>query len=184
MNEYVQAKQGDFDKAMGFFQKDIKSLRTGRANPAMLDNIYVEAYGTKALINALANINVSDKASIVISPWDKNILKDLEKGLLLADLGISIVNEGDKLRLSMPPLTEENRRELVKKLGQKMEAARIEFRKLRDEIKTKIEKAFDAKEISEDDKFRFIKELDEEITKYNAKIKEIKDVKEQEIMTI
>jgi len=184
MNQYVQAKNEDFEKAIEFFKKDIKSLRTGRANPAMLDNVYVEAYGAKALINTLANINVSDKASIVISPWDKNVLKDVEKGLLAAELGVSIVNEGDKLRVSMPPLTEENRKDLIKKLGQKMESVRIELRKVRDDVKTKLEAAFDAKELSEDDKFRFIKELDEETTKYNNQVKEIKDEKEKDVMTI
>jgi ribosome recycling factor len=184
MNQYVQAKQENFTKAIEFFKKDILSLRTGRANPSMLDNVYVDAYGAKVLINTLANINVSDKASIIIAPWDKSILKDIEHGIVAAELGISVVNEGDKIRLSMPPLTEENRKDLVKKLGIKMESARIELRKVRDEIKTDIERAFEAKEMSEDDKFRFVKELDEETSKFNSEVKEIKEVKEKDILTI
>jgi len=184
MNQYLVAKQADFVKIIDFFKKDIASLRTGRANPAILDGVQVEAYGAKTLLNGLASINVPEARSIVITPWDKNITKDIEKAIVAANLGLAITNEGDKIRAIISPLTEENRRELVKKLNEKMEAIRISLRQARDEIKEAIEKAFKNKDISEDNKFRFIKELDEEISKQNDKIKEIRDKKEEEIMTI
>ncbi|MBU0637143.1 MAG: ribosome recycling factor [Patescibacteria group bacterium] len=184
MNKHIQAKQVEFDKVIDFFKKDISNLRTGRANPTILDNIQVEAYGARTLLAGLASISVLEARSLVITPWDKNTIKDVERALVMANLGLSIINEGDKIRIVISPLTEENRRELVKKLNEKMETARISLRQVRDEIKEIIETAFKNKEDSEDDKFRFIKELDEEISKQNSRIKEIRDKKEEEIMTI
>lgn len=184
MNQYVSQKQEEFEKIKDFFKKEIGTLRTGRANPAMLDGVSVEAYGARSPLNTLANINVGDATSVTVAPWDKSVIKDIEKAIVEADLGLGIVNEGDKIRLTVPSLTEENRKELVKKANTKLEMARIEIRKLRDDIKTAIEQAFEDKEIAEDDKFRYVKELDEIVTKRNEELKELKDKKEKEIMTI
>ncbi|MBI4812399.1 ribosome recycling factor [Candidatus Falkowbacteria bacterium] len=184
MNKYIQAKQGEFAKAIDFFKKEIAHLRTGRANPAILDGVLAEAYGTKTLLNGLASITVSDARSLAVAPWDKNIIKDIEKAVAAANLGLRIVNEGDKLRLSVPIMTEENRRNLVKKLNEKMEEARIALRQARDGTKEDIERGEKNKEINEDDKFRFIKELDEEVRKKNEELEGIRKKKEEEIMTI
>ena len=184
MNKYIQAKQTDFGKIIDFFKKDISVLRTGRANPSILDGIAVDAYGTKTALVGLASVSVPEARSMVITPWDKNIIKEIEKAIAAAALGINPVNEGDKIRLIVPQLTEENRKDLVKKLSEKMENSRVSLRQIRDEIKESIEEAFSAKEISEDDKFRFIKELDEETSRQNDGLKKIKDKKEEEIMTI
>ena len=184
MNEYITTKEGEFIKAIDFFKKEIASIRTGRANPNILEGIQVDAYGAKTPINGVASVNVEDGQSISISPWDKNVIKEIEKALVDADLGVSVTNEGDKIRLVMPKMTEENRIGLVKKLNEKQESARIAIRQTREEIKNSIEQAEKDKEISEDDKFRFIKELDEETGKQNDALKEIRDKKEAEIMTI
>ncbi|MEI6379061.1 MAG: ribosome recycling factor [Candidatus Falkowbacteria bacterium] len=184
MNKYIIDHQEAFTKTLDFFHKDIATLRTGRANPAILDSVQVEAYGTWNPLNALGNISVSDASSLIIAPWDKSVAKDIEKAIVAADLGLSVVNEGDKLRLSVPQLTEENRKELVKKLNVKMEAARVELRQVRDQVKNIIEAAFADKEVSEDDKFRFLKELEDVVSKKNDEIKEMRDKKEKDIMTI
>lgn len=184
MNKYIQAKQADFTKTLDFFKKDIAGLRTGRANPSILDGILVEAYGTKTPLVGLASVTVPEARSIVITPWDKTIAKEIEKAVTAANLGINPVNEGAQIRLVVPQLTEENRKELVKKLSEKMETSRISLRGARDEVKDAIEEAFKNKELSEDDKFRFIKELDEEIARQNDALKSLKDKKEEEIMTI
>lgn len=184
MNQYIKTKQADFIKAIDFFKKDIASLRTGRANPVILDGLYVEAYGVKTALVSLASISVPEARSIVITPWDKTIAKDIEKAVATANLGLSSVNEGDKIRLVVPQLTEENRKELVKKLSEKMETARVALRQVRDQIKESIEAAFLNKAINEDDKFRFFKELDEETARQNDELKKIKEKKEEEIMTI
>lgn len=184
MNQYIQAKQGEFIKAIDFFKKEIASLRTGRANPALLDGVRAEAYGAKMSLNGLASITVADARSMVVAPWDKSVIKDIEKAIVEADLGFGVINEGDKIRLTVPVMTEENRKKLVKKLNEKTEEARISFRQVRDEIKSGIEKAFVGKAVSEDDKFKFIKELDEEARKRNDELEQVRKKKEEDILTI
>jgi len=184
MNQFIAAKQTEFTGAIDFFKKDIATLRTGRANPALLENVAAEAYGVKTPLNGLANIAVSDARSMTIAPWDKSILKEIEKALIEANLGMGIVNEGDKIRVTIPQMTEENRKELVKKVNERQEKAKISVRQIREEIKQAIEAAAKDKEISEDDKFAFIEELDTVVNKYNTEIKELRDKKETEIMEI
>lgn len=184
MNKYIQAKQGDFTRVSERFRKEISALRTGRANPGVLDNVRIEAYGTLTPLSSLASVSVSDARSMVVAPWDKSIMKDVEKSIIEAGLGFGVVNEGDKIRLTLPMMTEENRRELVKKLNEMMEDSRVGVRQIRDEVKNSIEASEKAKEISEDDKFRFLKELEDEVKKQNDDIKAIRDKKEEDIMTI
>lgn len=184
MNKHIQAKHSELKNVIEFFKKDIANLRTGRANPAMFDGVAISAYGVKTPISGLASITVSDSRSLVISPWDKSVLKDLERGIVEASLGVGVVNEGDKIRITIPLMTEENRKELVKKLNEKMEKSRIALRQIRDEIKNNIEGALDKKEISEDERFKSVAELDEEIRKLNDEIKDIREQKEKDIMTI
>ncbi|KKR21157.1 MAG: Ribosome recycling factor [Parcubacteria group bacterium GW2011_GWE2_39_37] len=184
MNKFVQEKQEGFIKSIEFFVKEISTLRVGRANPSLLDGVFVTAYGVKTPLNGLASVSVTDARSMVISPWDKSVIKDIEKSIVEADLGLGVVNEGDKIRISLPIMTEENRKNLVKKLNEKMEEARIAVRKVRDEIKSAIEQAETDKEISEDEKYQFIRELEEEVAKKNEEIKKLKEKKEEDIMTI
>ena len=184
MNKFINAKQEEINKAVEHFKKEIASLRTGRANPVILEGIQPEAYGVRTPINGLASITVQDGQSIVIAPWDKSVSKEIEKAIVAADLGLGVVNEGDKIRLTVPLMTEENRRDLVKKLNERMEKTKISIRQIRDEIKNDIAGAEEKKEIAEDDKFRFIKELEEFINKTNEELKNIRDKKEEEIMTI
>ncbi len=184
MNIYIQNKKEDFDNVIEFFKKDIANIKVGRANPSVFDSVFVEAYGVKNPMNAVANISVSDARSMILSPFDKNVSKDIEKAIIEANLGLAVVNEGDRIRVSVPQMTEENRLDSVKILNEKQEKAKISARKWRDDVKTEIEAAFTAKEFGEDDKFRFIKELDEETTKLNDEIKIIRDRKEKEIMDI
>lgn len=184
MNDYVKAIEGDLEKAVEFFRKDIAQLRTGRAHPSMLDGIAIDVYGARTPLIGLATISISDSRSLTVAPWDKSLLKTLEKAINDASLGFSVSNEGDRLRLVVPQMTEEIRREMVKKLNEKMETARISARQTRDEAKGSIEAAFADKEVTEDDKFRFLKELDEAITATNDRIKEVREAKEKEIMTI
>lgn len=184
MNLYVQNNQEELNKATEYFKKDISSLRTGRANASVLDNVFVDAYEAKNPLSSVASISVADARCLLIAPWDKSISKNIEKALVEADLGLSIVNEGDKIRATVPMMTEENRRDLVKTLNEKTEKAKVSIRQLRDEIKASIEEAAGAKEFGEDDKFRYIREMEDVIAKKNDEIKEIRDKKEKDIMTI
>ena len=184
MNQYLQAKKEEFAKVVDFFKKEIGSLRTGRASSAMLDNVQVEAYGIKNQLVSVASVSVSDARSIVISPWDKSVIKDVEKALVEADLGLGIVNEGDKIRLTVPVMTEENRKNLVKKLNEMMEGSRVSVRQVREAVKKSIEAAEEDGSIGDDEAERFSEELEAEVKKINDELKAVRDKKEQEIMTI
>ena len=184
MNEYLEKKQVDFSKAIDFFKSEIATIRTGRANPAMLDGVKAEAYGVLNPLNTMANITVSDARNILVTPFDKSVIKNVEKAIIDANLGVGVINDGDKVRLTIPPLTEENRIEMVKRLNEKMEKTRINLRQARDGVKNMIEGAYDEKNISEDDKFRFMRELDEFSAKKNEELKNIRDRKEKDVMEI
>jgi len=174
----------DFDKAIEHFISDIATLKTGRANPAILDLIKVESYGTFMPINQLASIAVPEPRSILIQPWDKSIVNNIDKAIRESDLGLSSINEGDKIRIVIPQMTEEARKEIVKSLHKKMEEARIAIRSARDEIKEEILEAEKNKEFGEDEKYDLIEKLDKTTGDYNDKIKEAGEKKEKEIMTV
>lgn len=184
MNQYIQEHKGELDNVIDYFRTDISSIRTGRANPAMLDSVQVESYGTKVPLQQVGTINVVDAHCMTVTPWDKNALKDVEKGITEADLGISPVNEGDKIRITIPQPTEEDRKNRVKKLNEKLEEARVKLRSVRGEIKTDIEKAEKNKDITEDDKARFLKEMEAEVKRYGEQLEDMREKKEKEIMTI
>jgi ribosome recycling factor len=176
--------QPEFVKVINHFRQDIATLKTGRANPAIFDGVRVESYGAMMPLNQLASISVPEARSIIIAPWDKNVLKDIERALRESDLNLNPVNEGDKIRISIPAMTEESRRGIVKILNQKMEQARIAIRGVRDDIKEQILEAEKNKEFGEDMKYQLIEDLDKVTTNFNDEIKTIGEEKEQEIMTI
>jgi ribosome recycling factor len=184
MNQFLVAKKEEFYKAVEFYKKDIGSLRTGRANTTVLEGVMVEAYGAKTPLVAVANVVVADARSIIVSPWDRNVIKEVEKSIIEADLGLGVVNEGDKIRITIPAMTEENRKDLVKRLNEKTEQAKVSVRQTREAVKSAIEKAEKDKAISEDDRFRFMEELEEEVKKVNEELKAIREKKEKDVMTI
>ncbi|MEK7072065.1 MAG: ribosome recycling factor, partial [Patescibacteria group bacterium] len=141
----------DFNKAIDHFVSDISTLKTGRANPAVLDLIKVEVYGTFVPINQVASVSVPEARSIIIQPWDKGVINDIDKAIRESDLGLSSVNEGDKIRIVIPQMTEESRKEIVKNLNKKIEDARIAIRGVRDEIKEEILAAEKNKDFGEDE---------------------------------
>jgi len=173
-----------FDKAIEHLKSDITSLRTGRATPALVEDIVVEAYGTKQPVKSLASISVQDAKTLVVEPWDKSILQQIDVAISRSQLGINPVNDGKLIRLPLPDLTQERRMELIKVLSQKLEQARIAVRKIREEMRDDIDKAEKIKEISEDEKFKLQEELDKKVKDYNEEIKTIGEDKEKEINTI
>ena len=184
MNNFLESHKEDFAKAVEHLKGELSSLRTGRANASLVENILVEAYGVKTPIRGLANITVPDPKTLVIEPWDKSVIKDMEKAIQMANTGINPVNEGTKIRLSMPQMTEENRKDMIKILGQKLEQARISLRNVRETVKDEIAKAEKDKKIGEDEKFRFQAELEEFVKEKNEEVKVIGEKKEKELMTI
>ena len=184
MNTFIQSKYNEYAKVIEFFEQSIKSLRTGRANAALLDGVMVNAYGSKSPLSAVAGISVEDARSMTITPWDKGVMKEIEKAVVDANLGVGAVNEGEKIRVTIPMMTEENRKNLVKQLHEKLEQTRINIRHVRDEIKKSIESAAKEKTISEDEKFRFLEELEEETHQFTQKAQEISEKKTEDIMRV
>ena len=184
MEQFLDNYKPDFEKSVGILSEALTTLRVGRANPIMVENIMVEAYGAQAPLKQMASITVPEARTILVTPWDKAIIKDIAKAIELANIGISPVNEGAQLRLTVPALTEESRKELVKSIGEKMEKTRIAIRQIRDKAKDNIVKQEKNKQLTEDDKYDLQKKLDELVKDYNEKIKAMGDKKEQEIMTL
>jgi len=180
IDEHKPALQGVIDH----LKHDISTLRTGRATPALVEDVVVIAYGTKQPLKAVASISVLDAKTIAIEPWDKSIVKDIESALHSSPLGISPVNDGKMIRLPLPELTSERRQELIKVLHQKLEHARIGVRKAREDARKDIDKAADAGAISEDEKFTFQDQLELVVKEYNELIKTIGAEKEIEIQKV
>ena len=180
----LDEEKSEFEKSLQYLKNDLATIRTGRANPEMVENILVESYGTKTALKQLASITVPEARTILIQPWDKNIIKDIEKAIVNAQLGISPTAEGSNIRLTIPALTEESRREFVRVINNKAEKARVAIRQVRDRIKEGIVKEEKEKNITEDDKYDLIKDLDELTREYNEKIKELAKTKENEVMSL
>ena len=162
----------------------LSELRTGRASPALVENIPVESYGSESPLKAVAAISVPEARQILIKPWDKNMLQPIQKAIQASNIGLNPVTDQDTIRLSIPPLTEERRKDLVKISKQRGEEARIAVRKAREEEMKSIEADEKSGAISESDKFRMKSEVQKVIDEYNAKIDTISHDKEKEVMTI
>ncbi len=184
MNIYLEQKQEEFQKVIDFFKKEISKLRVGRASAAILEGVFVEVYGTRMPVQGVANINIQDSKNMTVEPWDKSVLKEVEKAISDAQLGVNINDDGEKIRITLPQITEETRKELTKKLNEKLEQARISVRQVREEVKKEIEEAEKNKDITEDDRYDFIEELDKEVDRVNNELKDIRDKKEEDIMTV
>ena len=183
-NVYIEQKKSELDKAIEHFKKELSSLRSGRAQTAIVENVNVEAYGSFTPLKQLASISIPDAKSIYIEPWDKSVIKAVEKALTASNLGLSIVNTGEKVIAQVPLMTEENRKRLIKVIGEKAEEAKISLRQTRDEMKEAILAAEKNKDITQDDRYQFLADLDNYIGDYNKKVEELSADKEKEIMTI
>ncbi len=165
-------------------KKDYASLRTGRASLALLDPIHVDYYGTKTPLNQVASLGVPDPRQITIQPWDPKAIPEIEKAILKSDLGLTPSNDGKTIRLTIPPLTEERRKDLVKFAKKRLEEARVSIRNIRRDINEEIKKGEKDKKISEDESKRFLEEIQKLTDSYIEKAEEILRHKEKEIMEV
>lgn len=173
-----------FDKSLEALNKDFKRIRTGQASPQMIDHVQVEAYGVLTPLNQLAGISVPEPTQLLIKPWDKNTLRDVEKALVNADLGMAPSNDGDVIRLNVPPLSEERRKQLAAQAKESAEKARVAMRNVRrDSIKS-------IEQLGKDDKLPedAIKKAAEDVTsllkEYEGKVDEVLKAKSEAILTI
>ncbi|MGD8398644.1 MAG: ribosome recycling factor [Anaerolineae bacterium] len=171
-------------KSVDVLQDDLMSIRTGRASPALVERLPVEYYGTMTPLNQMASIAIPEPRLIVIRPWDPSALADIERAILKSDLGLTPMNDGKLIRLSIPRLTEERRRELVRVVSRRVEEARIAVRNLRRDALRDLQDFEKEKMISEDEFFRAKDEIQELTDEFIAKVDGIGERKEQEIMEI
>jgi len=173
-----------FDKVLEHFHHELSSVRTGRANPALLSTVMVESYGAKVPLQQVASITVSDAKTLTISPWDKSQLQEIEKGIIAANLGFTPGNDGNVIRINLPPLTEDRRKEMVKLVGQMAESARIGIRQIREDMVKELKRSEAAGDITKDDLAHEQKKLQDMVDDLNSQVKDGADDKEQELMTI
>lgn len=176
--------KAEVEKSQEAFKRELAKLRTGRANVAILDGVRVNYYGTSTPLNQCATLGAADARLIIVKPFDKSIIGDIEKAILQADVGITPQNDGEMIRLPIPQLNEERRRELVKQAKHRAEEARIGVRNHRRESNEMLKDLEKEKEISQDDLKRALEKVQEATNAGIAKLDEILGQKEQEILEI
>lgn len=182
IKDVLKDSETKMTKAVEALQRDLATLRTGRASAKLVDHIRADYYGTPTPIGQLANITIPDPRMITIQPWDKAALSAIEKAILKSELGLNPSTEANVIRLKIPELTEERRKDLVKIVRKKIEEGRVSVRNIRRGGVEKVREMQKAKEISEDDQKRAEKQLQEHTDKYIAKIDEVGKEKEDEVM--
>lgn len=182
--ESIEKHRANFEEATEHFQGEIEKFRTGRATPALVDYLVVDYYGTKTPMKQIASINVPEPRSLMIQPWDRGALSAIETAIRSANLGFNPMNDGVVIRIALPPLTEERRRDLVKALNQKSEEARIAVRNIREDAWKEIQGLEKDGLIGEDDRFRAKEELQEVVEEYNVRIEAMRKKKEEDMMTV
>ncbi len=178
--QYEQKMQ----QAIDFFEEDLKKIRTGRAHPDMLDSVVVKAYGSEMPLKQVANITVPEPQLLQISPFDPSQVQAIAAGVRDSGLGFNPSDDGRVVRVPVPPLTEDRRRDLVKQLGDKVEDCRIALRNIRQEAIKEARRMKDAKELSEDDVKMIEKGVDDSMRDFQSNIDEIFKSKEKEVMTV
>lgn len=172
------------EKIVAHLKEEIAPLRTGRATPALVEELTVEYYGTKTPLKAVAAISCPSPRELLIQPWDKNAIQPIESAIQNSSLGLAPITDRDAIRLSIPQLNEERRKELVKLLHRHAEDARIQVRREREDAIHDVDRKEKAKEISEDDRFRKRNEIQKAVDEANKKIEDASGAKEKEIMTV
>ena len=184
MQEHLKLYEDKMEKSLDVLLDEYASIRAGRANPHVLDRLRIDYYGTPTPIQQVGNVTVPEARMIVIQPWEKSLLKEIEKAILVSDLGINPTNDGNVIRLVFPELTEERRKDLAKDVKKKGEGAKVAIRNIRRDAMDSIKKMEKAGDISEDD----LKQGEEKIQKIPDKMIEKVDkaieTKTKEIMTV
>ena len=178
----IEEASGKMDKAIGAFERDLGRVRTGRASAALLEGINVDYYGTFMPLNQVASVAIPESRLLSIQPWDIKILGDIEKAILKSDLGLTPSNDGKIIRVNVPPLTEERRKELVKLVKKMGEECKVAIRNVRREAIERLKARKKAKEISEDDFFKLQDEVQKVTDDHIKKVEGIIADKEKEIL--
>ena len=180
LNQYEEK----MNKSIDSLANEYTTIRAGRANPHILDKITVEYYGTPTNLQSVANISVSEARTLVIQPWEASLIKEIEKAILVSDIGITPNNDGKVIRLNFPELTEERRKDLVKDVKKKGEDAKVAIRNIRRDANDMVKKQQKANEISEDEQKNAEDSIQKMTDEFVAKIDKMIEAKSKEIMTV
>ncbi len=184
MDKHAQDCTNRMQKSIDSLEKDFAKLRTGRASTALVDSIRVEYYGTPTPLNQVASVSIPDSRTISISPWDRNAFNSIEKAIMKSDLGLTPINDGRAIRINIPALTEERRKDLVKMAKKYTEEAKVAIRNVRRDVNEALKKQHTAKEISEDDLHKAQDEVQKITDNFVKKADAVLVEKEKEIMEI
>ena len=184
MQETLKDCRERMEKALQGLEKDFAKLRTGRASTTLVEDISIDYYGTSTPLNQLASLSTPDSRTIAIQPWDRNSFADIEKAIIKSDLGLNPVNDGKLIRINIPPLTEDRRKEMGKKAKKMAEDAKIVVRNIRRDENDDLKKKKNNKDLTEDEMHKGQEEVQKITDEYVEKIQETLDQKEKEIMEI
>ena len=184
IDDVIKDTEDGMKRALAAFERELAKIRTGRANLSLLDGIKVDYYGSPTPLNQVASLNVADARLITIKPWEKNLIPVIEKAIRTSDLGLNPVTDADIVRLPVPPLTQERRKELVKVVNRMTEEARVAVRGARRDGNDMLKDALKEKEISEDESKSGQKSIQDLTDKYIAKVDATGEAKEKEIMEV
>jgi ribosome recycling factor len=184
IDEILLDAEDRMEKSLASLDAAFNKIRTGRAHPNILDNIHVDYYGAETPIQQVANVTVEDARSLVITPWEKQMLSAIEKAIMTSDLGLNPSNNGDVIRVPMPALTEETRKEYTKQAKNEAENARIALRNIRRDANQHVKDLLKEKEISEDDEHKAEQDIQKITDSYIAKIEEKYNLKEADLLAI
>lgn len=184
MSQISKNVKDKMDKAIVALQNELKKIRTGRAQVSMLDNIKVNYYGTPTPLNQVAALSTPDARSFLIAPWEVSLLKEIESSIVKSDIGMTPQNDGKVIRLRVPELTEERRKDLVKNVKKVCEDSRVAIRMIRRDANDELKKALKDKAISEDENKRFTDEVQKATDDYIKKVDQFAADKEKELMTV
>jgi ribosome recycling factor len=184
MENTINQLKRELEKNSTHFKNEISTLSVGRATPSLIEDVTVDCYGVLTPLRQLATINIPDPRNILIQPWDKSQLKEIEKAINLAQLGFNPVNDGESIRITVPQPTEERRKDLVRHLHNLLEKAKVTVRNARENAMKEIRKIEKDGIISEDERFRSQDEIQKIINEENKKLEEESKKKEKEIMTV
>ncbi|MCL4537044.1 MAG: ribosome recycling factor [Nitrospirae bacterium] len=184
MQEFKKKAADRMNSAVDSLKKDFAAIRTGRASLSLLDGITVDYYGTSTPLNQVTTLGIPDPRQITIQPWEQKLIPEIEKAILKSGLGLTPTNDGKVIRLNIPPLTEERRKDLVKVAKKRAEEARVAVRNIRRDINEELKKAEKEQHFSEDDVKRLQDEIQKITDSYIARVEEVLQHKEKEIMEV
>jgi len=184
IEEILQDAGARMDKSIEAFKQTLTKVRTGRAHPSLLDHLMVDYYGSNVPISQVANIGVEDARTLTVTPWEKIMVKAIEKSILKSDLGLNPATAGTVIRIPMPPLTEETRRELVKVVRNDGEAAKVAIRNIRRDANSDFKDLLKEKEISEDEERKSQEAIQKLTDEHVAGVDKVLETKESELMEI